>query len=334
MKGINRYIIAIACVAGALMMNVSPLRADTREMRFRYYYWEAMHLMQEEQYEDAIRLLEYCDLLRPGDAEVSRMLGIYHYNNNREALALRLFESAYRTSPATAWYEYSTALMQSDDKKQQKAGLRVLETTARQLPGKSEVWDRLQSAYIKAERWKEVLQVQDTLDRLNGYDIYSAQLRFQVHLAMKKEDAALADLERYLEEDETNMQVMMLYVQYKERQGGGLRALEPVYQRALRLDPFNGTLLNNYAYALVTDKGFAKLSPDEKKERLQQAEVMVRRALTQEPENLSYKDTYAWILHLEGNNDLAKMYMRTVVAAYLGQKIPKEVKAHANAIFK
>lgn len=317
------------------MSHVPALRAqaDTvRQMRFQYYYWEAMRLLQEEQYDEAIGLLSFCDRLQPGDAEVSRLLGIYYYNNDRRAEAMRLLEAAYRKAPSNAWYEYATALMQSQDKKEREQGLRVLEQTARLLPDRSEVWEQLQSAYINGGQWKESLQVQDTLDKLLGYDIYSAQTRFRIHMVMKKTDEAIRDLERYLEEDEQNLQVWLLYVQYKEAQGGGLKVMEPIYLKVLRLDPLNPMVLNNYAYALVTDKGFKKLPSDEKQKRLEMAEVMVRRALAHEPESASYMDTYAWVLHLKGNDELARVYMRAILDAYQGRKLPKELKSHAKAL--
>lgn len=326
----KRFILIVLLVLG---YRLAVIGADTaRQMRFQYYYWEAMRLLQEEQYGEAMDLITFCDKLQPGDAEVSRLLGIYYYNNGRRAEAMQLLEAAYRKAPQNAWYEYATALMQSQDKKERERGLKVLEKTARMLPDRSEVWEQLQSAYINGGQWKECLQVQDTLDKLLGYSIFSAQTRFRLHMAMHKTDEALRDLERYLEEDEQNLQVWILYMQYKEVQGGGLKVMEPIYLKVLRLDPLNATVLNNYAYALVTDKSFKKLPPEERNKQLELAEVMVRRALAHEPENLSYIDTYAWVLHLKGNDELAQIYMRAILDAYQGHKLPKEVKAHAKAI--
>ena len=311
------------------------LKTDTvTEMRFKYYYWEAVRLAVSGDYERAIALFRFCDLLQPGDPELSRVLGIYHYNDGRRDQAMRLLEVAYRQAPENTWYEYSTALMQGQTKQDKKQGLRVLEEAARLMPDKTDILERLQAVYMSERRWTDVLRVQDRLDSILGYDMYSAEKRFRINYMMKKPDAALAALKRYLDDDPSNLQMWLLYLQASEVQGGGLKALEPIYQQVLHLDPFNATALNNYAYALVADKDFGRLSADEKKERLQQAEVMVRRALTQEPENLSFMDTYAWVLYLAGNKPLARYYMTTVIESYRDKKPPKEVKTHADAIFK
>lgn len=313
----------------------TAVKTDTvTEMRFKYYYWEAVRQAVSGDYDKAMQLFRFCDLLQPGDPELSRVLGIYHYNDGRRDQAMQLLALAYRKSPENCWYEYSTALLQGKTKKDKQEGIRVLEEAARLMPDKTEILERLQALYLSEGRLKEVLTVQDRLDEIEGYNMYSAEKRFRINYAMKKPDAALAALKRYLDDDPSNLQMWLLYMQAAEVRGGGLSVLEPIYLQVLHLDPFNATALNNYAYALVSDKDFGRLNKEEKNERLQQAEVMVRRALTQEPENLSFIDTYAWVLYLAGNKPLARYYMTTVIENYRDRKPPKEVKMHADAIFK
>ena len=311
------------------------VKSDTvTEMRFEYYYWEAVRQAVSGDYETAIRLFRFCDLLQPGDPEVSRVLGIYHYNEGRRQEALSLLATAYRKAPESSWYEYSTALLQGETKQSQKEGLRVLEEAAKLYPDRTDILERLQAVYINDLRFKDILRVQDRLDALEGYNMYSAEKRFRVHMAMKQPEAAMADLQRYLEEDPTNLQVWLMYMQVAELMHADLRRLEPIYLSVLRLDPHNATVLNNYAYALVADKSFARLNPTDRNDRLQQAEIMVRRALMQENDNLSFLDTYAWVLYLQGNREPAQRFMRMVLDSYKNQKLPKEVQRHAKAIFK
>src|SRR5690606_30216079 len=67
-------------------------------------------------------------------------------------------------------------------------------------------------------------------------------------------------------------------------QQGKVAASDNAYERALEHDPYNPTLLNNFAYSLA-DRG----------KRLEKALGMVERALETEPENESYLDTRGWI---------------------------------------
>lgn len=60
--------------------------------------------------------------------------------------------------------------------------------------------------------------------------------------------------------------------------------------------------LNNYAYYLSL-----------KGEQLDRAEEMSYRTIRQEPENITYLDTYAWILFMKGDYTHAKTYMDKVV---------------------
>lgn len=75
------------------------------------------------------------------------------------------------------------------------------------------------------------------------------------------------------------------------------------YKRALKLNPDNALVLNNYAYFLsLLDK------------KLDMALSMAERAVALEPRNASYVDTYAWVLHRCGRNKEAKDVMRTALS--------------------
>lgn len=66
------------------------------------------------------------------------------------------------------------------------------------------------------------------------------------------------------------------------------------YEKALKIDPNNTYVLNNYAYYLSL-----------RKEKLDQARKMAEKANALEPNNSSYLDTYAWILFQSGEFDEA-----------------------------
>lgn len=71
------------------------------------------------------------------------------------------------------------------------------------------------------------------------------------------------------------------------------------YEKALILDPENVYVLNNYAYTLSVNGG-----------DLKKAEKMSQKTIEKEPNNPTYLDTYAWILHLQGQDTLAQFYMQ------------------------
>jgi len=75
--------------------------------------------------------------------------------------------------------------------------------------------------------------------------------------------------------------------------------LYPYYQRVLALNPGNLMVLNNYAYHLATHGG-----------DLKEAEKMSAVTIREEPDNAIYLDTYGWILHLQGQNELALFFLQ------------------------
>lgn len=84
-------------------------------------------------------------------------------------------------------------------------------------------------------------------------------------------------------------------------QGNELEAFA-AYDSALVYKDDNIMCLNNYAYYLSL-----------KNEQLDKAEEMSYRTIRQEPENITYLDTYAWILFMKGDYAHARTYMDKVV---------------------
>ncbi len=77
---------------------------------------------------------------------------------------------------------------------------------------------------------------------------------------------------------------------------------DSLYEHALRIDPKNHLVLNNYAYSLA-----------ERKIELDRALRMSKDAVTQQPTNQSYLDTYGWIYYQLGNYEEAEKYIQKAV---------------------
>ena len=71
------------------------------------------------------------------------------------------------------------------------------------------------------------------------------------------------------------------------------------YDEALKLAPDHIGLLNNYAWTLAISGG-----------DLKKAEKLSQRTITKDATNPTYLDTYAWILHLQGEDNMALFYIR------------------------
>lgn len=94
---------------------------------------------------------------------------------------------------------------------------------------------------------------------------------------------------------------------------------EAYFEKYLALQPNDNVTLNSYAYYLA-----------QKGRNLEKAEGMSRRTITEEPDNPHYLDTYAWILHLMGNDSEATKYIRRAMKN--GGDTSDEIKEHYNII--
>ncbi len=79
---------------------------------------------------------------------------------------------------------------------------------------------------------------------------------------------------------------------------GNHDASDASYEKSLKLNPNNASVLNNYAYYLSV-RGL----------RLSDAEKMSRKSLEIRPDESTFLDTYGWILFKQGNYSKAKEYI-------------------------
>ena len=116
---------------------------------------------------------------------------------------------------------------------------------------------------------------------------------------------AIKTLDRYagiLENDS----LKSVYIAYKgdiEQMQGNLKKTYKAYDEALKYDPGNINVLNNYSYFL-----------SEEGRNLEKAFVMASQVIAEEPSNATYLDTYAWILYKLGRYEEAKTHMRKAIA--------------------
>jgi tetratricopeptide (TPR) repeat protein len=118
---------------------------------------------------------------------------------------------------------------------------------------------------------------------------------------MQQDSAGIVLFKRTLQIDATFsdawVQLAMIYDNL-----GRSDSAETAYAEALRLDPENHLVNNNFAYALAV-----------RGQELDRARSMAWRALQQNPSNPAYLDTYAWILHRLGDNDQARSFIERAI---------------------
>ena len=158
--------------------------------------------------------------------------------------------------------------------------------------------EQLKVIYIGNGEWQKALDMQDEIDARMEYDAYSALTRYRIYAMWGKNKQAIKEIDRYLDFDPTNLRFLLFRLELMEQTGAKPKELYALYDKILALDPHNLMVLNNYAYYLATHKG-----------DLKEAERMSSITIHEDPSNPVYLDTYGWIMHLQGQDELAKFYL-------------------------
>jgi Tfp pilus assembly protein PilF len=149
--------------------------------------------------------------------------------------------------------------------------------------------------------WEQVLQLDMQLsdyDHLLAYSLKATELFPEqplpflfaglANLQLKKNDAALRAFASGANLVVDNNELLAQFYMY---QGDALHAMKKereafmAYERSIKLKDDNSYVLNNYAYYL------SLLG-----EELDKAEKMSKKAVTLDPENAAFQDTYGWVL--------------------------------------
>ena len=135
-------------------------------------------------------------------------------------------------------------------------------------------------------------------------------------------DSTCVVLKRALEHADEPAVRLTLLVLYGDVLGHEKRYDEAfaAYDEVLKLAPDHVSTLNNYAWTLAITGG-----------DLKKAEKMSQRTIQKESNNPTYLDTYAWILHLQGQDTLALFYIKKAIE-YAGDIPSEEILEHYKEI--
>ncbi len=320
-----------------------PSLSVEQEQQFTYYWYAAKQAIEQERYPDALVLLEFCRLIKPNDGQTLTFLAIMYEAIGQQERAMETYRLAFEADPRDQWKRYYYALREQRTPEAYKEAARVIEKAYSSTKGLStkgqgtkglstkgqgtkdeELLEQLRRTYLQNGQWKKSLAVQDEIDALRGVDAYSAANRCYAYRIGGKDKKAMAALDSYLETDPTNIQILVMRMEIMENSRVPQAELYALYERILELDPGNLLVLNNYAYHLATHKG-----------DLQRAERMSAVTIREEPDNPVYLDTYGWVLHQQGQDELALFYLRRAqqnLQAGSGTLLRIEIKKHIEAI--
>lgn len=324
------YLLSIVLLPLSLPANakkVQPKEVATlpveQEQQFSYYWYAAKQAIEQERYPDALVLLEFCHMIKPNDGQTLTFLAIMYDGLGQKERALKTFRKAFEADPHDQWNRYCSFLMNMNSAEAAREALAALEKaySAQKPHVEEDLLEQLRRGYMVFGQWAKAIAMQDEIDRLRGYDAYSALNRYRTYAAWGKNKKAIEAIDKYLELEPTNVQFLMFRLEIMERMGAKQTELYAMYDRILEIDPYNLGVLNNYAYHLATHKG-----------DLQRAERMSAVTIKEQPNNPVYLDTYGWILYMQGQKELALFYLQRALSNSTSAQVTDEVKKHIKQI--
>lgn len=283
-----------------------------QEQQFTYYWYAAKQAVEQGRYADGLVMLEFCRLIKPDDGQTLTFLAIMYDAMGQKERAMQTYRLAFEADPRDQWNRYAYALEQQRTQEGYEEALKVLEKAYAAQKGKDkqretkvdeDLLEQLRRMYLRNFQWAKSITIQDEIDRIKGFDAYSAVNRYHAYISRGKIKKAFEALDRYLELDPNHVQILLMRMELMERTGVKQQDLYAMYERILSLDPGNLLVLNNYAYRLATGNG-----------DLQKAERMSAITIREEPSNPVYLDTYGWILHKQGQDELALFYLQRALS--------------------
>lgn len=227
--------------------------------------------------------------VHPSDSSALNLAGLYYYSTNRPEKAKEKFAANAQLHPSSlsANASYVEFLMYSQNWEELSV---VSQKTFEQFPKEVAF---LETAAMGEHNLQHYDKVIDLCDRVLALDY--------------------ADTANVVRAWSTKGDVYYLLGEEKKAYKS--------YEKALKIDPSDVMVLNNYAYYLC-----------ENGKSLKKACQMSRKTIEAEPDNATYLDTYGWILYLMGKPQEAKPHFKRAML-YGGKDSPVILDHYAEVLF-
>ena len=269
----------------------------------------ADHYQKTEEWDKVLQLLQKG--FENPDVETNekeRILYILYYvvDENPEFLdpTIALARAFVDQNPsyAQAYNIYADLLRQADRNEEARDAYKK----STQLdPSNMVVWQQLLFADMRIKDFEAMVEHSEEATELFFEQPLLFLLHAHAHIMLKNYQEALDALTHglfILQDDPTLRVEFLIMLGDVNHYLGNHRESNRNYELALTLDPENAGALNNYAYMLSL-----------RKERLQEAKEMARKAVSLSPGTSAFEDTMGWIYFQVGDYNNAKLWIEKAI---------------------
>lgn len=233
--------------------------------------------------------------------QVKMVLGEIDLREKKDSSAIARFKEVTNLAKwnADAWTRLGGLYF--DNKKYEEAAKTLKEAVAN-FPDNFPINLILGLSLSQMNNFSEARPYLEKAVSLNPKDLTALSAYGYTLNQLKEPDEAIHYIKEALKIDSNNVDLIgtlgLIYNSQKK-----WAQCDSAYSKALSLDSNNVLILNNYAYSLA-----------ERGVRLQEALNMAQKAVSKEPRNSSYLDTYGWVYYMMGDYDKAEEYIRKAIA--------------------
>jgi tetratricopeptide (TPR) repeat protein len=262
--------------------------------------------LDQKQYQQAITLYE--NLLSRGikNTEIKLRIGVGFFGlTERDSTLIqrtkKLFEDLHMEVPGDwrpCWYLGALAASQHNDS---LAGT-YFEQVTKLEEHHADAWWYFGSSLFEQGKYVKLLEEMNLAQKAIPKDFRFYLLQGLALTRLGKQEEAVPPLQKAYELNSKDLNTLSTLALTLD---GLHRSLESdrLYEEGLKLDPNSALLLNNYGYSLA-ERGL----------QLQRALEMSKQAVTAEPDNSAYLDTYGWIFFQLGHFNDAAVYIEKSIA--------------------
>lgn len=252
------------------------------------------------------------------------------YQQMRGGMADCLMEFA-KSDPADSSAAITSAIYLSRTGEYEKAGT-VLNNILKYYPEDSYIRGNMLSFLYSTQNWERLAGFADTSMALfpdKAIELFEFKGMAEYNL-QKYDDAIQTFLsqEKAVKKQKDTAMLLQIYSlvgdMYHDKWDN--KSAFKYYDKALKLDPQNAQVLNNYAWYLLSSE------QNPSKKTLERALKMSQTSIESSSGKYHYLDTYAWILYHLGRFEEAKKYMQQAIA-YGGDEDEGIIRRYAEILY-
>jgi len=229
-------------ISAAKKPTIHPVEALTpADIKFNYYFGDALRERQAGHFDAAIDLLYACNRLKSGDGNVMYELSKIYSIQKKQDLAIASLEQASSADPNNVWFKMALAEQYLTAQQVEKA-VDVYKMIVKIDPENDDALMMLISIYTQSEKFNEAIAALNQLEKVQGMGQEITMEKARLYFALNQNKKGIAEIDRLIKAypHEVKYQVLRgdIYLDQKMQK----EALD-CYQQVLNNDPNNGDAL-------------------------------------------------------------------------------------------